>query len=125
MQDVYGVNGRMEERIVRNPPHPGEAVREDVLHPLGLTIAAAARELGVRRATLSDLCRGKTALTLAMALKLEHAFGVSADLLLRMQVAHDLARIRRAGTRLIPSPNRGNQKREAGGPARGDGEPTP
>lgn len=72
---------------MRNPPHPGEIVREDVIAAVGLNLTRAAAILGVRRATLSDLCNGKAALTADMALRLEKAFGVSMDLLLRMQAA--------------------------------------
>ena len=36
-----------------NPPHPGETLREDILPELGLTVAAAARQLGVSRGRLA------------------------------------------------------------------------
>jgi antitoxin HigA-1 len=80
---------------MKNPPHPGEVVREEVLQPLGLSLTKAAVILGVRRATLSDLTNGKTALSAEMALRLEKAFGVSMDLLLRMQAGYDAAQARR------------------------------
>jgi addiction module HigA family antidote len=57
--------------------------------------------LKVRRATLSDLLRGKAALTPEMALRIEKAFGPDMDHLLRMQVAYDVARMRRE-SRSIP-----------------------
>jgi addiction module HigA family antidote len=41
--------------------------------------------LGVRRATLSDLLHGETALSAEMALGIEKAFGVDMEMLLRMQ----------------------------------------
>jgi addiction module HigA family antidote len=80
---------------MKNPPHPGAVVREEVLQPLGLSLTKAAKILGVRRATLSDLANGKTALSAEMALRLEKAFGVSMDLLLRMQAGYDAAQARR------------------------------
>jgi addiction module HigA family antidote len=80
---------------MKNPPHPGEVVRNEVLQPLGLSLTRAAEILGVRRATLSDLANGKTALSAEMALRLEKAFGVSMDLLLRMQAGYDAAQARR------------------------------
>ena len=67
----------------------------EVLQPLGLSLTKAAEILGVRRATLSDLANGKTAVTAEMALRLEKAFGISMDLLLRMQAGYDAAQIRR------------------------------
>ena len=49
----------------------------------------AAEVLGVRRAALSDPVNGKAALSPEMALRIEKAFGVSMDTLLRMQAWHD------------------------------------
>ena len=43
----------------------------------------------VRRATLSDLVNEKAALSPEMAMRVEKAFGVSMDTLLRMQAWHD------------------------------------
>ena len=80
--------------VMKNPPHPGEVVREDILGALGLTVTRAADILGVRRATLSDVTHGKAALSPEMALRLEKAFGVSMDLLLRMQAGYDAAQAR-------------------------------
>ena len=79
---------------MKNPPHPGAVIRAEVLLPLGLSLTKAAEILGVRRATLSDLANGKSAVTAEMALRLEKAFGVSMDLLLRMQAGYDAAQIR-------------------------------
>ena len=69
--------------------HPGEFIREEILHELHLPVTRAAEILGVRRATLSDLANGKAALSPEMALRIEKAFGVSMDTLLRMQAWHD------------------------------------
>ena len=80
-------------------------IREEVLRPFGLSVTKAAEILGVRRATLSDLTNGKTAVSVEMALRLEKAFGVSMDLVLRMQAGYDAAQIRgRAGDRRAPLP---------------------
>jgi addiction module HigA family antidote len=79
---------------MKNPPHPGEVIREEVIKPLGLTITQAATILGVRRATLSDVTHCKAAVSSEMALRLEKAFGVSMDLLLRMQAGFDAAQAR-------------------------------
>lgn len=81
-------------RIAIMPSHPGEFVRRQVLEPLALSITRAAEILGVRRATLSDLVNGKTALSPEMALRLEKAFDVKMDFLLRMQALHDAAWMR-------------------------------
>lgn len=80
---------------MNNPPHPGDLIRTEILAPFGLSIAAAAEALGVRRATLSDLLNGKTSLTPEMAFRIEKAFGPKMDHLLRMQLAYDVAQVRR------------------------------
>jgi addiction module HigA family antidote len=89
---------------MKNSPHPGEVVRSEVLQPLGLSVAKAAQILGVRRATLSDLANGKTAVSAEMAFRLEKAFGVSMDLLLRMQAGYDAAQARRRSAEIDVRP---------------------
>lgn len=82
----------MSEEITKvgmKPSHPGEFIREEILTELGLSVAHAAKVLGVRRATLSDLVNGHAGLSPEMALRIEKAFGVSMDTLLRMQAWHD------------------------------------
>ena len=81
-------------QVRMTPSHPGEFVRGEVVEELGLSVSRAARILDVRRATLSDLLNGKAALSPEMALRLEKAFGVDMDLLLRMQAWYDTSRMR-------------------------------
>ena len=76
------------------PSHPGEFIRAEIIAVLGLNVAKTAGILGVRRATLSDLLNGNAALSPEMALRIEKAFGVSMDMLLRMQAWHDAAQMR-------------------------------
>jgi addiction module HigA family antidote len=85
---------------MKNPPHPGDLIRTEVIEALGLTVSKAAEILQVRRATLSDLLHGKAALTPEMALRIEKAFGPEMDHLLRMQLAYDVARTRQQARRL-------------------------
>ena len=80
---------------MKNPPHPGDLIKTEIIQALGLSVSKAAEILKVRRATLSDLLNGKAALTPAMALRIEKAFGPDMDHLLRMQLAYDVARTRR------------------------------
>lgn len=79
---------------MKTPPHPGDLIRTEVIEALGLSVAAAADILKVRRATLSDLLNGKAALSPEMALRIEKAFGPDMDHLLRMQMAYDVAQVR-------------------------------
>jgi addiction module HigA family antidote len=78
-----------------NPPHPGDLIKTEIIEALGLNISKAAEILRVRRATLSDLLHGKSALTPEMALRIEMAFGPDMDHLLRMQLAYDVAHTRK------------------------------
>ena len=78
-----------------NPPHPGEFIRTEIIAPLGLSVTAAARVLDVSRPALSSLLNGKADLSGDMALRIEKAFGVKMDTLLRMQASFDIARTRR------------------------------
>jgi addiction module HigA family antidote len=78
----------------KNPPHPGDLIRTEVVEALGLNVSRAAQILHVRRATLSDLLHGKANLTPQMALRIEKAFGPDMDHLLRMQLAYDVAKTR-------------------------------
>ena len=76
-------------KIGMTPPHPGVFIREEILDELHLSISEAADVLGVRRATLSDLVNGNATLSPEMALRIEKAFGVNMEMLLRMQAWHD------------------------------------
>ena len=77
-----------------NPPHPGAFVKTEVIEPHGLTVAAAAKVLGVSRPKLSTLLHGRSGLSGMMALRIEKAFGVKMDTLMRMQLSYDIIRMR-------------------------------
>lgn len=80
------------------PSHPGSFIRHQILATHRLNVSRAAELLHVRRATLSDLVNEKTSLSPEMALRLEKAFGVNMDMMLRIQAAYDAYLIRqRAG----------------------------
>ena len=86
---------------MKNPPHPGELIKTEIIEALGLSVSKAADVLKVRRATLSDLLHGKAALTPEMALRIEKAFGPDTEHLLRMQLAYDVARTRRHASEIV------------------------
>ena len=79
---------------MKTPPHPGRAIRYDCLEPLDLTVTDGAKVLGVSRPTLSSVINGRAGISPEMAIRLEKAFGGTADAWLRMQAAHDLAQAR-------------------------------
>ena len=76
---------------MKNPPHPGKAVRVACLEPLGLSVTEGARVLGITRQSLSNLVNGKTGISPEMAIRLSKAFGSTPDTWIRMQAAYDLA----------------------------------
>jgi len=78
-----------------DPPHPGEIVREECLVPLGLSVTAGARVLGVTRQALNNLVNEKSGISAEMAIRLEKAFGSSAELWVRLQGSYDLAQMRK------------------------------
>jgi len=80
---------------MKNPPHPGDFIRTEILSPAGLTVTAAAAALRVSRPTLSSLLNAKANLSGDMALRIEKAFGVKMDTLLRMQASYDIAQTRK------------------------------
>ena len=80
---------------MKNPPHPGAFIRTEIISPAGLSVTAAAAALQVSRPALSSLLNGKADLSGEMALRIEKAFGVKMDTLMRMQSAYDIAQTRK------------------------------
>jgi len=74
----------------RKPTHPGEALLEDVIKPLGITITEAAQDLGISRKTLSELIHGKCGLSPEMAVRIAKATNTSPESWLAMQTKLDL-----------------------------------
>lgn len=84
-----------------NPPHPGEIVREECLGPLGLTVTEGAKVLGVTRQALNNLVNERAGISPEMAIRLEKAFGSSADMWLRLQTSFELAQARRRENEIV------------------------
>jgi antitoxin HigA-1 len=80
---------------MKNPPHPGEIVKFDCIEASGLSVTAAAAALGVTRQALSNLVNCSAGISPEMAIRLEKAFGGTAEHWLRMQIAFDLSQARR------------------------------
>ena len=79
---------------MKNHPHPGELLREDVLAPLGLRVGEAARRLGVSRVALSRVVNGRAAISSDLAVRLEQAGVSTARFWLGLQANFDLTRAR-------------------------------
>lgn len=75
---------------MHNPPHPGEVIHELCIEPLGLSVTAAAKGLGVSRKALSELLNGRTGISTVMAIRLSKAFGGSPESWLQQQMQYDL-----------------------------------
>jgi addiction module HigA family antidote len=83
---------------MKDPPHPGELVKEFCLEPLGLSVTDAAAGLGVTRKTLSALLNGRAGISPEMAIRLSKAFGRTPEGWLALQMQYDLWQAeRRAG----------------------------
>lgn len=76
---------------MKSPAHPGGFIRTEIIEPLNLSITAAAVALGVTRPALSALVNERAALSPDMAIRIDKAFGVSMETLLRMQNSYDIA----------------------------------
>ncbi len=79
---------------MKNPPHPGHAIKDGCLDPLHLSVTEGAKVLGVARHTLSRVINGQAGISPEMAIRLEKAGWSNADHWLRLQTAFDLAQAR-------------------------------
>lgn len=82
------------EIAMRSPAHIGAFVRE-VIAGHDLTVSSAARVLRITRQTLSILVNERGGLSPEMALRIEKAFGIKMDTMLRMQTAWEIAEARK------------------------------
>ena len=80
---------------LKTPAHPGGFVKHEVLKPLGLSVTEAADALGVTRPALSALLNERAHLSPDMAIRIEKAFGISMETLMRMQNSYDIAQARK------------------------------
>jgi len=78
----------MEERLP--PIHPGEVLLEDFMKPLGISQYRLAKDIGVPALRISQIVRGKRAITVDTAMRLARYFGTSPDVWLRLQARYDL-----------------------------------
>ena len=92
---------------MKSPAHPGGFVKAEVIGPLGLSVTAAADALGVTRAALSALLNERADLSPEMAIRIEKAFGISMDTLMRMQNSFDIAEARKKAKEVNVAPYAG------------------
>ncbi len=87
---------------MKNPVHPGLLVKE-CLADLGLSVAEAAKGLGITRQLLQKVISGRGSVTPELAIRFEKAFGGTADTWLRMQMNYDLAQMRKRASEIVVS----------------------
>ena len=93
------------------PSHPGQFIRTEIIEPSGLSVTDAAKVLGVTRPALSALLNTRAALSPEMALRIEKAFGVKMDTLMRMQTSFEIAAARKREGEIHVSPYKSDMKR--------------
>jgi addiction module HigA family antidote len=89
---------------LKEPAHPGSFIRHEIIEPLDLSVTGAAEVLGVTRRTLSTLLNERAHLSPEMALRIEKAFAVSMDTLMRMQNSYDIAQTRKRAQEIKVAP---------------------
>ncbi len=77
--------------MMKDPPHPGDLLREDVPMPLDLSVTAAAAGLGMSRVALSRVLNGKAGISPDLAIRLEAAGISTARFWITLQAQYDLA----------------------------------
>jgi addiction module HigA family antidote len=99
-----------------NPAHPGKLIA-DILEngnlSVGNSVTALAKHLGVTRAALSRVINGRSAVSADMALRLQDALGVEAEMWLGMQIQRDLwvsSRKKRRKVANVVTPEQQHQK---------------
>lgn len=97
---------------MKSPAHPGRFVKTEVIEPLGLSVTAAAEVLGVTRAALSALLNERADLSPEMAIRIEKAFGVAMETLMRMQNSFDIAEARKKAAKINVAPYKGKSPQQ-------------
>ncbi len=84
-----------------NNVHPGEVLLEEFLKPMGISQYLLARDIGISPMRVSEIVRGKRAVTTATALRLARYFGTSVKFRMGLRGDHEVERARQAlGDRL-------------------------
>ena len=95
---------------MKRPAHPGGFVKSEIVEPLGLSVTEAAKALGVTRAALSAVLNERASLSPEMALRIEKAFGVAMDTLMRMQNSYDIAEARKHAGKIKVAPYKATRR---------------
>ncbi len=98
---MINVPGIAPEMIANNitpfePTHPGELIKDE-LEARGMTQAKLAENIGVKPSLINEIIKGRRCVNTEMALMLEAAINLPADLLLQLQGDYNM-QIARADT---------------------------
>jgi addiction module HigA family antidote len=77
--------------MARDISHPGKVLKTEFLEPMGLSVYALAKAIGVPRSRVNGLCRGEQGVTAALALRMGKFFDVDPRWFMNMQTQYDLA----------------------------------
>ena len=87
--------------MTMKPPHPGETIKEEFLVPLGMSVNALAKGLGIGATRLGEIVRGRRGVTADTALRLARYFGTTPELWINLQTFYDLRMAQRRSSRTI------------------------
>jgi addiction module HigA family antidote len=87
--------------MTMKPPYPGATLKEEYLVPLGMSVNALAKELGIGAARLNEIVLGRRGLSADTALRLARYFGTTPELWLNLQAFHELRMAQRKVGRTI------------------------
>ena len=99
---------------MKSPAHPGGIVKHEFIEPHSLSVTDAARAPGITRPVLSALLNERASLSSEMALRIEKAFGVSMESLMRMQTSYDIAQARKREGEIDVTPFTGDPQPSLG-----------
>jgi addiction module HigA family antidote len=77
--------------MMKNHPHPGTLLREDVLLPLGIEVTEAAHRLSMSRTALSRVINGHAGISPDLAVRLERAGVSTARFWMTLQTNYELS----------------------------------
>lgn len=80
-------------KLQRIPSHPGQILKEDFLHELGLSQTELASALGTTFRTINEIVNEKRNISTEMAIKLSKFFGTSAELWVNLQNQYDIFKV--------------------------------
>lgn len=94
LYDMITIQGVAPDMIANKltpsePTHPGELIKDE-LEAKSLTQAKLAEGIGVKPSMLNEIIKGKRAVNTEMALLIEAALNIPADLLLNLQSDYNM-----------------------------------